>query len=162
MLKIIQISDLPSDAAPAFSTSVAIHGRGRRRAIAGINAEHADANLAVFAGDLAALGQAAAYQQLSECLVELRLSFGFASATAIIARASGCFFPMCRPTKSGFTKYAVQIDGLHMVFLDTMAAIGANLAMPACYGCAINSMEIGDAPFALGILLLDSLALRGS
>lgn len=171
MLKIIQVTDL--HLTPPGIQHVGCDPRQRLdAAIASINAEHADADLVVITGDLAALGQATAYQQLRECLAELRLPFRLCLGNGDHRARFRAAFPDVPADESGFVQSAVQIDGQHLVFLDTLAADGSHsgeLCDARLSWLKHRLDEIGAAPvllflhhppFPIGIPLLDSLALK--
>ncbi|MFQ3452398.1 phosphodiesterase [Bradyrhizobium sp. UFLA01-814] len=171
MLKIIQITDL--HLTPPGIQHIGCDPRQRlEAAIASINAEHADADLVVFTGDLAALGQAAAYRQLGECLAKLKLPFQLCLGNGDHrARFRACF-PDVPTDENGFVQSVTEIDGQHLVFLDTLAADGdhwgelcdarllwLNDRLGEIDGAPIL-LFLHHPPFRVGIPLLDSLALK--
>ncbi|WP_271565680.1 phosphodiesterase [Bradyrhizobium sp. CCBAU 11386] len=173
MLKIIQVTDL-------HLTPPGVHHIGcdpRERleaAIASINAEHPDADLVVFTGDLAALGQVAAYEQLQDCLAELKLPYRLCLGNGDHRARFRAAFPTTAVDENGFVQSTEEIDGQHLVFLDTLAADGRHwgeLCDARLSWLRARLNDIGEAPvllflhhppFAVGIPLLDSLTLQNA
>jgi 3',5'-cyclic AMP phosphodiesterase CpdA len=84
-LKFIHLTD-PHLLAPGR----ALHGTDPtwrlRRAVASINAEHADAAFVVITGDLADRGEPAAYAALADCLAPLRMPVHLRRASSYLSR----------------------------------------------------------------------------
>lgn len=171
MLKIIQVTDM--HLTPPGVRHIGCDPRHRlEAATASINTEHADADLVVFTGDLAALGQAVAYEQLRECLAELKLPYRLCLGNGDHRSRFRAAFPKTLVDENGFVQSVAEMGGQYLIFLDTLADNGEHwgeLCRHRLSWLQARLDEIGDAPvllflhhppFPVGIPLLDSLALR--
>ncbi|MCC8944216.1 phosphodiesterase [Bradyrhizobium sp. Arg62] len=170
-MKIVQVTDL--HLTPPGVQHIGCDPQKRlKAAIASINAEHSDAELVVFTGDLAALGQAAAYEQLRNCLAELKVPYRLCLGNGDHRTRFRSSFPGVMVDDNGFVQSTAEIGGHHLIFLDTLATDGnhwGELCDARLSWLRARLDEIGKAPillflhhppFAVGIPLLDSLALR--
>ena len=118
-MKIIQISDL--HLVPGGMTLYGLDPRARLQAcISAINAQQADADFCIFTGDLANAGHSHAYQELRECLKELRLPYHLAIGNHDKRQSFLKVFPECQRDENGFIQYALDYPGVRFLILDTV------------------------------------------
>ncbi|TGQ45879.1 MULTISPECIES: phosphodiesterase [unclassified Mesorhizobium] len=119
-MKIIQVTDIHLGHQGELRFGANLHER-LARCVEHINANHADAALCVFTGDLTETGEADCYADLkaalSALLVPYRLLPGNHDRRANLIAA----FPECADDESGFVQSVHDTDEGSLLFLDTLA-----------------------------------------
>jgi Icc protein len=120
-MKFIHITD--PHIVPAPQTLCALDPRARlATAITDINRHHKDAVFAVLTGDLAYLGQPAAYRDLRELLNELLIPCHLLVGNHDERRNFRDVFPETPADDNGFVQYVVPTPAGAFVMMDTMEA----------------------------------------
>jgi 3',5'-cyclic AMP phosphodiesterase CpdA len=117
-MKLIQVSDLHF--VPPGVRLLGLDPRARLEAcIADINANHADAELCLFTGDLADRGAPAAYRALREVLAGLELPYRLLVGNHDDRAAFRAVFPESPLDDAGFVQSVVRATAGDLVLLDT-------------------------------------------
>ena len=172
MVKLIHLTDLHFTP-PGVRHLGYLPRRQFAAAIDSINTEHADAHLVAITGDLAALGQAAAYQELRACLADLgvpyRLCLGNGDHRARFLAA----FPETPVDEDGFVQSVLDTADGRLIFLDSLAdgehwgelcekrLTWLDQRLREVDGGAVF-IFMHHPPFPVGVRLLDRLALRSA
>lgn len=170
MLKLIHLTDL--HITPSGTEHLGCCPRQRLEgAIESINREHADAEWVIITGDLTALGQTSAYNELHERLAMLRVPYRLCLGNGDHRRRFRAVFSDVEVDDNGFVQSVVETREGRLVLLDTLHQ-GAHWGT-LCddrLGWLARQLEAGGTkphflfmhhpPFHIGIALLDELSLR--
>lgn len=172
MLKLIHLTDLHFT--PPGVDHLGCQPRQRlEAAIASINAEHGDAAWVVITGDLAALGQSAAYEELKACLGDLRVPYRLCLGNGDHRGRFRAVFRDVQFDEAGFAQSVVETAAGRLLLLDTLvqgvhwgelcedrlAWLADRLGQG---GGAPVFLFLHHPPFPIGIKLVDSLSLRNA
>ena len=171
-MKLIHLSDLHVTP-PGVRHLGYLPRRQLETAIASVNAEHSDASLVVITGDLAALGQSAAYGELKECLQTLSVPYRLCLGNGDHRARFRAAFPDAPVDEHGFVQSFVDTEQGRLLFLDTLAPGDhwGELCAKRLAWLEQRLEEAGDRPvfifmhhppFPVGIRLVDRLALRSA
>lgn len=117
-MKLIQITDLHF--VPPGTALLGVDPRARlTAAIADINANHADAELCLFTGDLADRGAPEAYANLRDCLGALRVPYRLLIGNHDDRDNFRAAFPEAARDDHGFVQSVVRASAGDLVLLDT-------------------------------------------
>ncbi len=120
-MKFVHVTDPHIVAAPRMLC--ALNPRERlAAAIADINRHHADANCAILTGDLAYLGEPAAYRELRDLLGALVIPYHLLVGNHDDRGNFQRVFPETPVDAHGFIQYVVQTSAGAFVMMDTMEA----------------------------------------
>lgn len=122
-IKIVVLSDLHIVAEGELSLGLDTSAR-LRSGIAAINARHADADAVIIAGDLADLGEHAAYERLRSILADLtvpvHLTIGNHDDRAVFLEVFGAQLA----SETGFIDQVIDLGGQRIILLDSAIAFG--------------------------------------
>jgi 3',5'-cyclic-AMP phosphodiesterase len=122
-LKLLVLSDLhladPDEADKGSAYGLDTAGR-LSSAIERINRFHSDADLAVFAGDLADLGRSSAYETLAETLATLPIPYVLTLGNHDNREAFAAKFGADHLSPDGFAHHAIDLEGHRIIVLDTL------------------------------------------
>ena len=170
VLKLIHLTDLHFT--PPGIDHLECEPRQRlEQAIESINAEHGDAAFVVITGDLAALGQAAAYEDLKDCLSALRVPYRLCLGNGDHRTRFRETFPEIEVDENGFVQSVVETAAGRLILLDTLCQgvhWGELCALRLAWlsrqleasGSSPLFLFMHHPPFPIGIDLLDGLRLR--
>lgn len=120
-MKVIQVTDTH-----LVSPGETLHGLDPRErldaCVADINANHSDAQLCVFTGDLAHQGQVAAYESLRECLAKLSVPYYLMVGNHDHRDNFRNVFPETVCDEHGFVQRALDLPAGRFILLDTVEA----------------------------------------
>ena len=147
--------------------------RRLEQAIESINADHDDAAWVVITGDLAALGQSAAYEELKACLGDLRVPYRLGLGNGDHRARFRAVFRDAEVDENGFVQSVVETRAGRLLLLDTLeqGVHWGELCERRLAWLARQLEQGGDAPvflfmhhppFPIGIKLIDSLALKNA
>ncbi|MGE0719992.1 MAG: phosphodiesterase [Alphaproteobacteria bacterium] len=139
--------------------------------IADINRNHADAEFAVFTGDLAHRGEAAAYGVLRECLAELRLPYHLLLGNHDDRGNFRAAFPAAPVDESGFVQFTLDTEVGRFVCIDTNEPkVPWGICCETRLGWLARTLDAaGDTPvylfmhhppFPVGIRRMDEISLQ--
>ncbi len=172
MLKLIHLTDLHFTP-PGIDHLGCSPRRRLAAAIASVNAEHGDAAGVVITGDLAALGQTAAYEELKACLEDLRVPYRLCLGNGDHRERFRAVFGDVEVDEDGFVQSVVETPAGRLLLLDTLAQgvhwgelcerrLAWLTRQLAQGGGAPTYLFMHHPPFPIGIGLIDSLRLRNA
>ncbi|MCG8593051.1 MAG: phosphodiesterase [Kiloniellales bacterium] len=172
MLKLIHLTDLHFTP-PGIGHLGCQPRRRLEAAVESINTEHGDAAWVVITGDLAALGQSAAYEELKACLAELRVPYRLCLGNGDHRARFRAVFRDVEVDDTGFVQSVVETPAGRLLLLDTLVqGVHWGELCERRLAWLSRQLEQGGAapvflfmhhpPFPIGIKLIDSLSLKNA